>query len=101
MAVVATITRGTVMSGEGSGLWPAGVEDMRPKENIKKRLWHLYAALSTKTRLGRRICTSEGRVGVPEMSDSNSGDCQNSVATPATCGAKSDQFPLQRGYCFE
>jgi hypothetical protein len=33
---VATITRGTVMSGEGSGPWPAGVEDMRPKENIKK-----------------------------------------------------------------
>jgi hypothetical protein len=48
MAVVATMTRGTVMSGKGSGLWPTGVEDMRRKENIKISLWHLYARVSTR-----------------------------------------------------
>jgi hypothetical protein len=48
MAVVATMTRGTVIRGEGSGLWPSGVEDMRPKESIKNLLWHLYVELSRK-----------------------------------------------------
>jgi hypothetical protein len=50
MAVVATMTRGTVIRGEGSGLWPAGVEDMRRKEYIKISLWHLYAGAVHKKR---------------------------------------------------
>jgi hypothetical protein len=45
------MTRGTVIKGEDSGLWPAGVEDMRRKENIKNLLWHLYAGLSMKSEL--------------------------------------------------
>jgi hypothetical protein len=48
MAVVATMTRGTVMSGGVSEFWPTGLEDMRRKENIKILLWHLYAPSSTK-----------------------------------------------------
>ena len=36
MAVVATITRGTVIRGGDSGLWPAGIEDMVRKESIKE-----------------------------------------------------------------
>jgi hypothetical protein len=35
MAVVATMTRGTVITGEDAGVWLAGVEDMFYKEIIK------------------------------------------------------------------
>jgi hypothetical protein len=64
------MTRGTVIRGEGSGLWPAGVEDMRRKECIKISLWHLYAQASTKRKRpdGRRVplidfnCVPETRV---------------------------------------
>jgi hypothetical protein len=54
IAVVATMTRGTVIRGEGSGLWLAGVEDMRRKESIKILLWHLYAGESTRRVIQRR-----------------------------------------------
>jgi len=48
MAVVATITRGTVIRGVGSELWPRGLDDIGRKENIKKILWHLYVPVSKK-----------------------------------------------------
>jgi hypothetical protein len=38
MAVVATMTRGTVIIEEGSGLWLEGVNAMRRKESIKNLL---------------------------------------------------------------
>jgi hypothetical protein len=50
MAVVATMTRGTVMRGVGSGIWPAGVDGMIRKEYIKISLWHLYARAVHKKR---------------------------------------------------
>jgi hypothetical protein len=49
MAVVATMTRGTVIKGDDSGLWPTGVDAMRGKENIKISLWHLYTLPSKKS----------------------------------------------------
>jgi hypothetical protein len=42
MAVVATMTRGMVTTGDVSELWPAGVEDILYKEKVKNLLWHLY-----------------------------------------------------------
>jgi hypothetical protein len=55
MAVVATMTRGAVIRGVGSEFWPADVEDMARKENIKKLLWHLYVPASTPSAMNQRI----------------------------------------------
>jgi hypothetical protein len=50
MAVVATMTRGTVISGVGSEFWSAGVDGISRKESIKILLWHLYVGVSMESR---------------------------------------------------
>jgi hypothetical protein len=65
MAVVATMTRGTVITGEDSRLWSAGVDDMTPKENIKISLWHLYVDASMKTGQARGLPLSEKLIRPP------------------------------------
>jgi hypothetical protein len=53
---------------------------------------------------GGKFVRVKGDSEYRKMSDSNPGDGQNSAVTRqqhVACGAESDQFPLQRGYCFE
>jgi hypothetical protein len=47
MAVVATMTRGTVMMRGESGLLPAGIEAIRRKYFVKILYWHVGRAMSS------------------------------------------------------
>jgi len=60
MAVVATMTRGTVMMREGSGLLFAGMDAIRKSTYYIKILsWHVYPALSIEVTIRYLNCEDQ------------------------------------------